>query len=274
MKLGLKGMTSSAFVQSAWYEGVPARSIWFNGEKLYPDERTRVRDIVLDLTEDPYLKHAVDAAMKGQAFIEMELAGKRYHLYRGDGSLPVLKDVGGVFRADYAAGIQLSDCLDAEVIIRAVVPNRFSQQYYEPTGEDKRFQIDLPWLQNTKIRVWWAKGKKRVQAGVEFEVWGAYMRYSNTEDAVVGFVNKIASGYVFTDEHKRNKHYHWIPDDEHKWGGDKFFEDEYMDTAYAMRCTLKSLGSAVPDATKIEFLFPSFYLRKEARILGVTLQRK
>ena len=161
MHAGQKGIATNGFVQELWIGGVPVREAWCEGVKLYPDERTVVRDIVLGAADDHYWLHAMDAAGKGKSEMVMTLGGVQYHLYRGDGSLPVMRDVGGAFRVPDGCRVLLSDCLDATVSVRAVVPERrvpLSVPSLKP-GDEYEVRV-LPVIEGTRTS-WVQWGSKR-----------------------------------------------------------------------------------------------------------------
>lgn len=128
MRIGQRGTASDAFVQEVWFEGVPVSSVWYEGVKLYPDERTVVRDLVLEAPPElSYWVHACRAVSDGVSNARMvaTIAGKRFHMGSGDGSLPVLREVGGAWRADESAGLLLQECLHQVVTVEAEVPERW-----------------------------------------------------------------------------------------------------------------------------------------------------
>lgn len=155
-------MVSRGFVQEIWLEGVPVTEVWAEGVKYYPDARTVVRDLVLGLPADAYWLHAQDAAERGLAMPVLEVNGKHFHLYQGDGTLPVLRWVNGVFRAEADAGLLFHEVLGSVCTVSARVPERTVSL---PVGtmcsaDDAVELVVLPPLEGTRFEwYWW--GNKR-----------------------------------------------------------------------------------------------------------------
>ena len=167
MYIGKRGLVSRGFVQEVWFEGVPAAEVWYEGVKLYPDERTVVRDLVLGGVSDAYWVHAVDAVSSSVQGVRMRLTvGERqFHLGLGDGSLPVLRWVNGAWRAEAEHGLLLNEVLRAEVLVEAEVPERSVVLAAPPMtgGEDVTLKV-LPVIEGTVTR-WRQYGNKRRAGG-------------------------------------------------------------------------------------------------------------
>lgn len=181
MRAGQRGVASDAFVQEVWVGGIPAAEVWAEGVKYYPDERTTVRDIVLGGGDDAYWVHTADAIKKGVQgmLLELELNGQRYHLGQGDGTLPILQDAGGAWRADATLGLKLSDVLHATATLTASVPER-RMMLDAPAmtgGEDVTLRV-LPVIAGTRTR-WVQWGGKRHAHG---HYWQAFTSPSTEEE--------------------------------------------------------------------------------------------
>ena len=163
MYLGLKGTASRAFVQELWFEGVPAGEVWFEGVRLYPDDRTLVRDLVLSGGRDAYWVHAMDAVSKGAegTLLVLTVGDRQFHLGVGDGTLPVLRWVQGAWRAEAEYGLLLHEVLHAEVTVDAVVHERRIVLPVGPMsgGEDVTLRV-LPVIEGTRTE-WTQWGNKR-----------------------------------------------------------------------------------------------------------------
>lgn len=243
----------NAFALEVWAGDVPAEEVWVGDEKVYPDERTEVRDIALDEPDGHYWLHALDAAKAGVAYMVMTLGGRDYHLYHGDGTLPILQSVNGCFRADSYAGILLSDCLGATVTVRASVPQRTSQQ-----AMNGKLVLDVPWIPGTKMVGRWSKGQKRRWAGVQVKATGLPS----------GTVH--CGGSCETSEHKRGWKHHLMPDDGHKWYN-PVWRDELVEGDTRLELWCNGIGSS-GDSGRLEAIFPAFEREWRLRVLGVTLQ--
>ena len=163
MYAGLRGMASGAFVQELWFAGLPVVDVWEVGTKLYPDERTLVRDLVLTPSADVYWVHLQESLRLGRGGVQAELliGGQRFNLGGGDGTLPVLEYVGGAWRAETADGLLLHECVGAEVVVRARVPERTLALAVPVLSNCDVCELPvLPVLDGTRVR-WRQWGNKR-----------------------------------------------------------------------------------------------------------------
>lgn len=268
MRLGLRGVTSDSFVQELWFNQRPPRELWYEGVKLYPDERTVVRDIVIGEPADShYWRHAVDAAERGSALLVMTLAGRRFHLGRGDGSLPVLRDVGGAWRATEDMQIKLTDCLDAVVTLSAAVPERSGGVFPEAVNEEKHefvlYECGLPWLPGTRVRVRYSKGRKKRNfwAGNQFVVLGMPSKTVHAE------------GHCYVDDYWRGDVNELLPEVTRSVWENKVWDDVLVerDEWLYIGCAGRNQGNGT---ASVELVFPAFTRSWRVGVLGVTLQPK
>lgn len=171
MYISLKGKVERAFVPEVWLDGVPAAELWYEGRKLYPDERTRVKDIVLGFkegTERAYWVHAVDAVQGGASagcFMRMRFKGREWMLYSTYDELPCLRAVNGMLRFAADDGILLQDCVGARVQVDVVVPERrgkgLRSALLNAPGYVEEKLWDLPLLPGTRIVLEGYKGQKK-----------------------------------------------------------------------------------------------------------------
>lgn len=247
------GSFLNAFALEVWAGDVPALEVWAGDEKVYPDERVTVRDIVLSEADGHYWLHAKEAAKAGLAMMVMTLGGRQFHLYHGDGTLPILPEVGGAFRASEFDGILLSDCIDATVTVSANVPSRTSEQ-----AKNDELVLDVPWLPGSKVMARWSKGKKRKWAGCAVRVTGLSS----------GTVH--CAGSCETSQHKRGWKSHLMPDDTHKWYN-AVWKDELVAEDRKLHLWCQGVGSS-GDSGRVEVIFPAFERSWQLKVLGVTLQ--
>lgn len=249
MRIGKRGTAADGFVQELWFDGVPVRDVWYEGVKFYPDERTVVRDVVTQMPEDCYWVHAVDACRKGLVLLVAEVAGRMVHLFRGDGSLPVLRWVDGAWRADESAGLLLSECQGGELVVRAAVPERAGSALCPAYGEVGTMEWDLPLLPGTRMCFSWWGGQR-----------GKWCQLTNIN--VQGF----PGGRVYLEEYSISA----------RGRGDHFDEVLLADVDATDRWWRGSVCvSGIGGLDKGMYpVYPAFEMEWRMPVLGVTLQRK
>ena len=261
MYVGMKGVTSRAFVQEVWLDGVPVREMWYDGVKIYPDERTSVRDLVLSTPEGDtrYWKHAVHAAAHGEALMEMTLGERKFHLGTGDGSLPVLTEVGGAWRVEDGE-LLLADTLRKPVTVRADVPERTGMKkiicayngQYKITWEE-----DLPLLEGARF-------------GMELR------NYSRKRSAYSSFhdITSLPSGRTWDAYQGIQKNWY------RPFTNSGLIKDaDVPEDDNAFSCVFATSGGCYYDPGQREYQYafpwwPAFKRTWELRILGVTLQHR
>ncbi len=260
MFISLKGRAEKAFVPEVWLDGVPVGELWYEGRKLYPDGRVRVKDIVLGFkegVEQAYWLHAVAAVAGGShegCYMKMRFKGKEWLLYTTYDGQPCLRAVNGVLRFGADEGILLQDCIGASVEVECVIPERRSVGLRCALKNDPRYMEDklwdLPLLPGTCVYVDGYKGQKR-----EWAYWNNV--------SVVG----VPSGRVYADG----------------WGYTATSKGRYSvcvevlrlaDVAegdYGWRATVNAYGAA-GWYEGLYAVYPAFTKRWQVPVLGVTLQ--
>ncbi len=251
MRIGKKGTASDAFVQEVWFEGVPVQEVWYEGVKLYPDERTLVRDLVLGLPADAFWLHAQDAAERGLAMPVLEVNGKQFHLYQGDGSLPVLRWVNGVFRAEADAGLLFHEVLGSVCTVSARVPERtVSLPVGTMYSADDAVELEvLPPLEGSRFEWYWWGDKRHAHGHYRLQLVSP------------------GSGEVYFEE------------EAYKSGRtgrtNAFLVPEAPAGDVAARAGIRYYASKYSGgASNHQFLYPAFDREWRLRVLGCTLQRR
>lgn len=260
MHAGKKGVTSQAFVQEVWLAGVPVNEVWSEGTKFYPDERTTVRDLVLSTPEGDtrYWKHAVHAAAHGEALMEMTLGERRFHLGTGDGSLPVLRDVGGAWRVE-EGDLLLSEVLRKDVVVHADVPQR--------TGLKKVIHAYESWYM-----IEW--NDLPMLGGMQF---GMELRnYSRKRSLYSGWRNIVSSPSGMTWQPGGGIHKNVSrPRTPAGLITDAGISDD--DVSYSIECMTSGGAYYDPGAREYQYVFPiwpAFERTWSLRVLGCTLQHR
>ncbi len=260
MFISLKGRTEKAFVPEVWLGGVPVGELWYEGRKLYPDGRVRVKDIVLGFkegVEQVYWQHAVAAVQGGSSagcYMKMRFKGREWLLYTTYDGLPCLRAVNGVLRFGEDEGILLQDCIGAVVEVECVVPERRSVGLRSVLKNNPRYVEerlwDLPLLPGTCVEVDGYKGQKR-----EWAYW------NNVR------VEGVPSGRVYVDGWRytaTSKGRYRVRDEVLRVG-------DVAEGDYGWRGAVNAYGAA-GWYEGLYAVYPAFTKRWEVPILGVTLQ--
>lgn len=265
--LGLKGFASEAFWDAVWFEGVPCGEVWHEGVKLFPDGRTRVRDLVLELPEDEYWAHAVYAVGRLGAsegcHIKVEFGGRVWMLYASFGGYALLRAVDGVFRFGVEDGLLLQDCeVGAVAQVSAVVPEHEGEVMASFKDATVEQLCEVPWLAGTRLSCVVGKGRKRTNARWDFAVVGRGSGCVHIE------------GWGQITGHKRGD---WSVD---VWaremgvhsGRVRAWEDGYVsgDTGVLVRMVSYNGGTYIHNC---RLVFPGFTRSWGCKVLGVTLWR-
>lgn len=261
MFISLKGKAEKAFVPEVWLGGVPVGELWYEGRKLYPDGRVRVKDIVLgfkDGVEQAYWLHAVAAVQGGSSagcYMKMRFKGREWLLYTTYDGLPCLRAVNGVLRFGEDEGILLQDCIGAVVEVECVVPERRSTGLRSVLKNNPQYVEerlwDLPLLPGTCVYVDGYKGQKR-----EWAYW------NNVR------VEGVPSGRVYVDGWRytaTSKGRYSVKREVFVGGADVAEGD------YGWRGAVNAYGGA-GWYEGLYAVYPAFTKRWEVPILGVTLQ--
>jgi len=260
MFISLKGKVEKAFVPEVWLGGVPVGELWYEGRKLYPDGRVRVKDIVLGFkegVEQAYWQHAVAAVQGGSSagcYMKMRFKGREWLLYTTYDGLPCLRAVNGVLRFGEDEGILLQDCIGGCVEVECVVPERRSTGLRSELNNSPRYVEerlwDLPLLPGTCVEVDGYKGQKR-----EWAYW------NNVR------VEGVPSGRVYVDGWR----YTATSKGRYRVRAEVLRVGDVAEGDYGWRGAVNGYGAAGWHEG-LYAVYPAFTKCWEVSILGVTLQ--
>lgn len=260
MFISIKDKAEKAFVPEVWLGGVPVGELWYEGSKLYPDGRVRVKDIVLGFkegVEQAYWQHAVAAVQGGSSagcYMKMRFKGREWLLYTTYDGLPCLRAVNGVLRFGEDEGILLQDCIGAVVEVECVVPERRSTGLRSVLKNNPRYVEerlwDLPLLPDTCVEVDGYKGQKR-----EWAYW------NNVR------VCGVPSGRVYVDGWR----YTATSKGRYRVRTEVLRVGDVAEGDYGWRGAVNAYGAA-GWYEGLYAVYPAFTKRWEVPILGVTLQ--
>lgn len=263
MRMSLKGKAAGAFVMEAWLNGSPVWEVWHEGVRLYPDDRIRVKGLVLDVPggslEAAYWAHAQQAVLEGEPgeklHMSMSLCGRVYALYAPYGDLPVVRAVNGVLTFAEDEGPLLSEVwpgAGACAVVQAVVPQRSTPDFCSPAqNRGVEWQWEARWLPGTVLMYSHYKGQKKVCS------WA----YGSVTGQPSGLVYIKAPNHI----HEGHKRISWSW---HSCGAVSGLEPDYADSS--LKVVMHVGGSSGINACRL--VFPAFERSWALGVKGVTLQ--